>query len=326
MKKHALIVASNDSYALGTLALLNSFLRLGLQDEVDFVLAHTGWGDCLGDRVVHVRSKEAGNCILWRNQVCLDLADYYDSIALFDADMFLTSSPMHFFGMAASGYPVLGNEDTIVDQGAFLDHQGRKLVDRFSDRIVCAVPMFFSSTHARQVYSRFFELHAQLSNGGDLEAINLALSSLPEILDRAVIFPSVSFTGIHHTFLKPQTAYVTGQWRPNLATALPVIPDAFLTTRDAMRVYSVHGKYWDRAWVDGLLLPMHTFYAHEFGLAEAHKDKWISYNTRVISEVQKIFAGLLVNGPVPVSGISSVVKPEHWDYLLQKVAGLAGRA
>jgi hypothetical protein len=157
---------------------------------------------------------------------------------------------------------------------------------------------------------------------GDFASFNLALCSCPSVLDRTLHISSSVFTGIHHSNLKPQTHHLFGQSRGrNLPTNEVIKDELFVLTADYLRVYSIHGKYWQRGYAKGLATTMQQYFKR-LGLTSQAEVAAMARTERIVEETERMFLRLLFHGSIEFDRIAAYVRPDVKEFLDSRRAAL----
>lgn len=327
---YAMIVAANSNYLPGLLALVNSLVACGNERYCEVVVPFAGWDPkaLLGHGVqivpvaVSPTADKKAMCAA-RTRVAREFAPNYESLALFDADMLVTSELRLFFQVAAAGFLVAGNDDSHDDQSKYLTDKGTPVSRTYTYKVICTSPFFFSKLHAQQIFGSAGgkETTEQLQEThGDWQGLNLALSLNPEISDRMLVFPSSQFTGIHHTNFKPQTFHMFNAWNGEvpLATRECVTPDLLVLTADYQRVYSIHGPFWIPGYTDSLLTTMRGYYCDMLGLKPEVATGWMERARNITDNTQRLFLRHLLGGRIPFAAIRDQIHPIHREYIRER--------
>jgi hypothetical protein len=229
--KYCFIVAYTDNYLPGFTALKNSIKKYM---DVELIAHH---GTSVRDTAIE------------RFKIAYDICDKYDAICLMDADMFLTADCTLFFDIASKGFIVTGSNGMIIDFNR--DFQKRYDVDLGSSeyayaKIHTTVPIFINHENI----DWFYELYntRRIDHWDDFLFLNILGIKMGKH-KRILCMPPYAFTGIHHWQMKPETAVMK---KGNM-----------LLSGTEEQIYMVHGKWWDKGWLQDLEPTMSRYFKDE---------------------------------------------------------------
>lgn len=260
MKKYAFMVSASGHYIPGLKALLNSIEKFGKDiNIVAYISPDVGsskaidWDAYSSDREVMVIISEGKNdkveMVVDRFKKFAEAGKEYDAICILDADMFLTANVGLFFDIAAAGFIVAGSNGMIIN----FDEKYQKTagVDLGRDewpypQVHTTVPLFLSPGDFDWLEATY---NAWTPDGLDdfllLNILGIKLNKYPRML----VMPPYIFTGIHHWQMKPEIAVFEKV--------------GFLLSGTEEQIYMVHGKWWEKGWVEDLWPTMLRYFDAE---------------------------------------------------------------
>ena len=224
------IIAYTDNYLPGFTALKNS---IGIYNS-----------DC--DLIVH-HGNSVEDTAIKRFDIAVKEGPKYDAICLMDADMFLEEDCSLFFEIAAKGFIVTGSNGMIIDFNE--EYQKRydvKIKDTLHFKVHTTAPIFLSPNDL-DWFERLYNSR-RIDHWDDFLYLNI-LGIEMEKTERMLCMPPYAFTGIHHWQVKPETS-------------ARLIRDTLISGTEE-QVYMVHGKWWDKPWVDDLSIVMSRYFENE---------------------------------------------------------------
>ena len=248
--RYAYVIPASYDYIPGLAALLASIDKY--TPDVDIILVSYEIPkeflvacDTLTLNIIDVPQKEKEPdqklaTIIERFRVTSEVMKNYDSICFIDADMFLLGDVSLFFDIAAKGFIVTAHNGGII--GFTKEHQRLGKADLGVDNYIytkthTAVPVFASAIDADWFQAVYSDYDRKALD--DYTLLNLKGIQL-EKFKRMISLPAYAFTGIHHWQMKPETGLIT---MGNL-----------VLTGTEEQPYMTHGKWWDKGWIDSLML------------------------------------------------------------------------
>jgi len=316
IKKYAFVISLDHNYILPVQALLNSIIKFNMTDYADIILLYKNI-----DPSIFVTDTFKPICI--QSEIVPEdrylqmhkFADKYDSLCLLDGDMMFLADVKRFFEIASCGFIIGCNDDTAFNRKNIKDANNNiiiKNVDFYG--VLCNVPFFFNYKHTESIWQLFTKLYEKSKGICDYDLFNYALSLNPEITEKLITYPSVCFTGVHYTYLKYQTMFLFDLFRENMTENQGkdcVCEKDFVVTRDWMRVYSIHGKFFQLYWETAHERYMIPYYAHEHGTNKEKLKFFLEYCNKVTQRLHRIFAENVHNGDIPLLNIYNHLQESH---------------
>jgi len=232
MYKYCFIVFYTENYLPGIKALRTSIKR---------------W--CPHIKLLEFKGDSIEGTAIERFNMAAKLAPKYDAICLLDADMFLTADPTLFFEIASRGFIVTGSNGMVINFDK--EYQEKYGVDLKSEnylypKIHTTVPIFINKDNIHW----FKELYdsKRIDHWDDFLYLNI-LGIKMGMDKKMIVMPPYTFTGIHHWIVKP----ATGVFKKG---------DILLSGTEE-QIYIVHGKWWDKGWLQDLLPTMKKYLKDE---------------------------------------------------------------
>ncbi len=260
MAKYAYIVAVSEGYIPALDALLGSLNEYGAGAEVLLLAwqlpdAYLESLEKYNYKISVIPSTNPDRdakqaTTIGRYWVASKVADDYDAVCVLDADMFLLADCTLFFKLAAAGFIVVGSNGMLIDFGR--NQQERYGVDLGIEslpypEVHSSAPIFISKADTNW----FEELVTwdRTDSWDDFLLLNLLGIKLGKT-DHMVVMPPYAFTGLHHWQVKPETAL---RYKGDL-----------VVSGTEERVYMVHGRWWDKDWINGVMAgTMKSYFANE---------------------------------------------------------------
>lgn len=251
--EYAFIVAASANYEPAVRAMFNSLEALGNRHRVIFLSYKFRGVPDVSFPVEFVEAPELGcqvrSTAIERFRLACEAAPDYDAICLLDADMFFLRPVDLFFDVAAAGFIVTGSNGMVIDYHR--EFQERYGLDMGSESYVymklhTTAPIFIS----RDNTDWFEALYGarRVDSWDDFLYLNLLGAHMGK--DRKMIcLPPYAFTGIHHWQMKPATAIME--------------KGGIIMSGTEEEVYTVHGKWWDEAWLNDLMPTMKRYMKDE---------------------------------------------------------------
>ncbi len=244
--KYAWIVAASANYIPGLKAFFNSAQHFGHKEDVllcsfnlpqdflDSLKALT-----FNVRIINMKGEDQvlGTAIE-RFRIAYELGKEYEAICLLDADIFLTANNGLYFDIAAAGFIVAGANGMIIDFDAA--YQKQYELDLGKPRwpyakVHTTAPIFLSPKDL-DWFSALYNSR-RINSFDDFLYLNI-LGIKMEKYKRLLVMPPMTFTGIHHFGVKPETGWFEKA--------------GLLLTGTEEQCYMIHGKWWDKGWVTDL--------------------------------------------------------------------------
>jgi hypothetical protein len=209
------------------------------------------------DIIVHVlptydepaRCKEFRRVRTSRFLFATQVAEHYDVVCILDADMVAIRDLSVLFGMARSGDAILVGSNNTLLRYLKKDFSEFGLVVPDDINVVhptfCTVPMFINPSN--EVNKQYLLNIWNNPSGNDLDVNNLVAEQMG-IMNKIFLIPSYISTGIHHTFLKPET-YIKDSGQG-------------LYSHQGEPVYFLHGHLNDDRYLEELMTPMRKNYGY----------------------------------------------------------------
>uniref|UniRef100_A0A6M3X4Q0 Glycosyltransferase n=1 Tax=viral metagenome TaxID=1070528 RepID=A0A6M3X4Q0_9ZZZZ len=263
MDNYAFMVSASKHYLPGLKALLSSIKKYGGNTAIELYVTPD-----IDEEVFKEDSElalDASNReIVWsvsegkdpkvemiidRFKVFAERGREYDAVCLLDADMFLTANVDLFFDLAKSGFIVAGSNGMIIDfDKTYQEKAGITLgVDNYPySKVHTTVPLFLG----KKDLDWFMYVYDAWIPGGldDFLLLNI-IGILLGKNQKMICMPPYVFTGIHHWQMKPETAVFEKA--------------GLLLSGTEEQVYMVHGKWWEKGWVDDLWPTMLRYFDAE---------------------------------------------------------------
>jgi len=178
----------------------------------------------------------------------IDLAETYDAVAFFDADMFIVSDRFNNLLDAVSNTDLLVgcNERFKWNAEKYVFVDGERIVKNSNKLygMICNTPAIFDMKKWKNVFEAYVNIAIsgrEPKNGimagiGDLFCWNLAIYN-QNAQDRVICFPIETMAQVHKTNLRRWTHVI--------------VEDGYWRTFAGDRVYVIHNKIADTKWYDG---------------------------------------------------------------------------
>lgn len=253
MGNYAYIVAASQEFTPAIKAMFASLEAIGNQHKVIFLSYRFGE---LPDvnfpveriEVGHLESQVQATAIE-RFRVAYEVAKDYDAICLMDADMFFVNSVDLFFDVAAKGFIVVGSNGMVIDYNR--TYQERYSLDMGTDHFVymklhTTAPIWIN--HENTDWFEKLYNSRRIDSWDDFLYLNI-LGAYMGKDKKMIVMPPYMFTGIHHWQMKPATAVFE--------------KGGILMSGTEEELYIIHGKWWDEAWLRGLMPTMEGYLRDE---------------------------------------------------------------
>jgi len=202
---------------------------------------------------------------IYRMKFASELTDY-DAVCLVDADMFLLRDVTKFFKITSLTKNMIAVSDctNILYDQSYLDRYPGILKGEFyNTKTISSVPLFFCPKSHSSVLQQAYNYGIDNNMTSDLLVLNMFLCSDPEIWNNMLILPAYAWTGIHHSQLKPETRIrkIIGQY----------------VSEAGDEIYMVHGRWFDKNWVDGLKVTMEGYFKNHFNMTNDQLPKYMEW-------------------------------------------------
>lgn len=283
--KYAFVVAASTNYIPGLVALFNSLKRL--DNEHDVILC--SWRlppeylEMIQDYSFNIRVIEIENdnqihgTAIERFRIVCEVGHEYDSICLLDADMFMEANVDVFFLAASKGLIVTGSNGMIINFNTGYQEQYSVPLGKESwpyPQVHTTVPIFLDTRN----FDWFDLLYKsrRVDHWDDFLYLNILGIKLRKY-EKMICMPPYAFTGIHHWQMKPETAVME--------------KGPLLLSGTEEQIYMIHGKWWDKGWVEDLVPTMERYW-HDEEISERGQGR--THNA--INSLLNRFRNLLAEG------------------------------
>ena len=247
----SIVLAASDNYKEGVKAFLGSFAEyhpftditvylLDYNLKPDFVSSQTEKYPFL--QVIKLKTPfvdQAWACKIQRFQFVQSLPGL---VMMADADMFFCANIDRWFDLASQGYIVAGsNGSNVRYTEAWREKYELPIPLQMNYRTITSVPTTLDMAKHSIIWKEIYQHKLQRKQGSDFDLVNIFITLHGKSNDLLVI-PSQQVTGVHHTQVK-------------LDTRVKCIDNKLMTT-DGLEVFMVHGRFWTKSWLDGLMKPM----------------------------------------------------------------------
>jgi len=256
-KQWHLVVSASKGYEFGLKALLNSFYYYHRNEiGTDKIKIHV-LGLDLSSTFSHeinyfhkLERHEKGNAWATKIPRFKYASELNGVVMLLDADMYFTANWNIYFQMAEAGFIVAG-----ANGSNFMFHQGwrekygiKEIPDFYDTKTISSVPTILDTEKHGEVWRSIYE-HKMNGNGigADFDLTNIFMLIHKKFRD-IVVLPSQQVTGLHHFMLKPDTRVIKKHGE--------------LITTDGLQVLSVHGKWWQSNYIEGIMRPVERQYGN----------------------------------------------------------------
>jgi hypothetical protein len=320
IKEYAFIISMDKNYILPVQALLNSIIELRMTEYADIIIFYEGFDSS-------ILFAKNFNPICIKNKIVpysryLELNKFaykYKSVCILDGDMIFLSDVKKFFKIAENNFMVGCNDDTCFNRKNIIDDKDNiiiKSIDFYG--IICNVPFFFNYEHTKPIWKTFYKLYKKCKKTCDYDLFNYSLALNPKITESLISYPSCCFTGVHYTHLKYQTMFLFDLFEKDMVENKgndKVIESSFVLTRDFMRVYSFHGKFFHPSWIKDHEKYMTPYYENEHGTNKERLDFFIKCNEKIMKKLHKIFAKKVFDGEIKLKHIYDYLPKETKEHL-----------
>jgi hypothetical protein len=184
-----------------------------------------------------------------RFKIAYEMAPDYDAICLLDADMFFLRPVDLFFEIASKGFIVAGSNGMVIDYHT--EFQKRYNLDMGSPSFVymklhTTAPIFIN--HENIDWFEALYKSRRVDSWDDFLYLNLLGAHMGKD-KKMLVMPPYSFTGIHHFQMKPGTGLFE--------------KGGIIMSGTEEEVWMVHGKWWDKPWLDDLMPTMEKYLKDE---------------------------------------------------------------
>ncbi len=254
---YAYIVAASTNYIPGLVALFNSLKRIESPHEVVLVSFNlpAEYLETLEEYPFNIRVVESNGddqihqTAIERFRVVCEIGWKYDSVCLLDADMWVEANVDVFFQVASKGMIVTGSNGMIINFNRAYQEQYNLDLGRDEwpyPQIHTTVPIFLDTRN----FDWFDELYKsrRVDRWDDFLYLNILGIKL-EKYKKMICMPPYAFTGIHHWQMKPETGVMEKA--------------GLLLSGTEEQIYMVHGKWWDKGWLQDLIPTMKRYWHDE---------------------------------------------------------------
>lgn len=252
--KKSIVIAASANYAPGVKAFLASFHKYHPATDIivylldynlspDFVSEQATKYDFL--EIIKLKTpftEQAWACKIQRFQFVQSLKGL---VMMMDADMFFCANIDRWFDLAAQGYIVAGsNGSNVRYTKAWREKYEMDIPLEMNYKTITSVPTILDMAKHGILWQEIYNHKLQRKQGSDFDLINVFIAMHDKFKD-LLIYPCQSMTQVHHFGIK-------------LDTRIIKIDDKLMTA-DGQEVFTVHGKFWSKGWLDGLMKPMYNY-------------------------------------------------------------------
>jgi len=255
--KYAFIVAASANYIPGLVAMFNSLKRL--DNEHDVILISFRMPEWFLEslkaysytiRVIETEGEnQTHQTAIERFRVAVEIGHEYDAICLLDADMFLEANVDVFFLAGSKGLIVTGSNGMIINFNKKYQEQYDCYLDQDEwpyPQIHTTVPIFLD-TRNLDWFDALYKSR-RIDAWDDFLYLNLLGIKMGKY-KKMICMPPYMFTGIHHWQMKPETAVME--------------KGDLLLSGTEEQIYMIHGKWWDKGWLQDLVPTMERYWHDE---------------------------------------------------------------
>lgn len=254
MNKHIVVAASED-YRPGLQALLASFDRYHPETDIKVHLLNYNVSQNFLDiaikkypflKITDLKAPASWNKV-WQTKIerFNFVQSLTDLVMLLDADMFFCANIDRWFDLAARGYIVAGsNGSNVRYTEAWREKYEMDIPLGMNYKTITSVPTILDMAKHGILWQEIYNHKLQRKQGSDFDLINVFIAMHNKFKD-LLIYPCQSMTQVHHFGVK-------------LDTRIIKIDDKLMTA-DGQEVFTVHGKFWSKGWLDGLMKPMYNY-------------------------------------------------------------------
>jgi len=181
-----------------------------------------------------------------RFRYAVDVADEFEVVGLFDADMLCVYDFEHIFRMADTGVIVGCSNNTLLRYRKKDFDAMHVECDPGIDEVhtsFSTVPLFINPTIHKEYLMAIWEN----KTGNDLDIPNLLAITMGK-MKQVYLLNSYAWTNIHHTMIKPETF-------------IRKVEDGY-ASHQGERVYMLHGHWLDPKYIEELINPMIKNYGY----------------------------------------------------------------
>lgn len=254
---YAFFVAASSNYIPGLVAMFNSLKRIGNTHDVvlisfrlpkEFIQGLDDYPfniiviESEGENQIHQTAIE-------RFRVVCEFGWKYDAVCLLDADMWIEANVDVFFKVASKGLIVTGSNGMIINFHIGYQEQYDVELDKADwpyPQVHTTVPIFIDTRN----FDWFDLLYKsrRVDHWDDFLYLNILGIKLGKY-KKMICMPPYAFTGIHHWQMKPETGVIE--------------KGDLLLSGTEEQIYMVHGKWWDKGWLQDLLPTMEGYWHDE---------------------------------------------------------------
>jgi len=197
----------------------------------------------------------------------------YEAVCLLDADIFFTDNPSRFFYAASKGVIITGHNGMHISFTK--EHQRIYQCDLGVEeyphyQIHTTAPIFLSP----QDLDWFDSLYKseRVDSFDDFLYLNVLGIKMGKI-EKMICMPPYFFTQIHHFGIKPNTRIIE--------------KGGVLLSETEERICSVHGKWENFGWYDGLMMPMQGYF-EDNDFSKKHEERALESREVVLNEFLRL--------------------------------------
>lgn len=266
MAKYAFVVAATRGYEEPVRVFISSVLKHHGK-EVDIHLLYLDMnGFPVPENVYTFEIPRHGNQLLmnyiWRLKYAGVLRQY-DAVCMVDADMFCVRDLTKYFDIAAKANLIIGASDcvNIWYEESYRNHYPNILTEDFyNTKTITSVPLFFSPRQHGAVFENVYNWGITHGVVSDLTVMNMFLCR--DKHSDLMVLPAHAWTGIHHTFFKPELRVrrILGRY----------------VSEAGDEIQMIHGRWFDPRWIEGLRTTMAQYFADILHLSETGLQKYMA--------------------------------------------------
>jgi len=325
-KDYGFVICVDHHYILAVQALINSIIKFNMHKYADVILLYSGFDpyemfsvDNLNLKCFQV-DKRCIHVAHARYLMLEKFAKEYKSLCIMDGDMFFTADVRKFFEIAQYGFNIgCNNDSTSMYHTCIKNGEGGLCVDNLTSYCtLCNVPFFFNYNKSFSIWKKYSDLYDVAVTKSDYELFNYSVFTNSDIIDNLIIYPSSAFTGVHHTFFKPQTFFRFDLYRDDMVSGdkETILEDCFVVSNDYTRVYSIHGHYFHPGWVENCISAMRSYYI-ENGTNQERQNHFFNRNRMIMKNLNKIFLSFVFGGTISFEQIEQKINQHQKEYVLK---------
>jgi len=279
--KFAFLTGASKSYLAGLNALLNSlevhshkedFLLVSFDIPEDY-LKKAQETFSFNIRIFKPRiNHQVQGTAIERFRIAYEIGKEYDAVCLLDADMFFVNDVARFFLAASKGLIIVGSNGMHISftkkhQEIYKCDLG---VEEYPHYLIHTTAPIFLSPQDLDWFSALYK-SKRVDSFDDFLYLNI-LGIKMRKTEKMICMPPYLFSQIHHFGVKPNTRIIK--------------KNGVLLSETEERIAVVHGKWFDKNWYTGLMVPM-SGYFKDNELGKLHERRALESRETILNEFLK---------------------------------------